>query len=212
MALFSCCRPTVRRGFPSFLGATTIREHHVVAVPCGTGSMIPSLTSRSMSSLTWHFQWWGTGMGVCTTTGEIPSLNLMLTGTPCIDWSGWWWHVLNALDEKADRIHSFSRGMLSMVAGNGIVVGVFGVCVRSEHLQGFCFSLTGRACCLLSSEMCWEVEAVHLELISPGCGNSCLMTPNSLRAVSERKNPLTFLDTICRVIFCLLRFERARHQ
>ena len=56
VALFYSCRSTVHQGVPSFFAATTIRNHHTVGVPCGTGSMMPRRTSRSISAFTFFFQ------------------------------------------------------------------------------------------------------------------------------------------------------------
>ena len=64
----------MRRGVPSFFGTTTMREHHTVGVPGGTGSMMPRRTSRSKSALTFDFQWWGTGIGVWWATGLTSGL------------------------------------------------------------------------------------------------------------------------------------------
>ena len=95
--LFTLCRSTVRLGDPSCLGATTMRLHHSVAVPAGTGSITPSLTSLSRPSFTFFFQWCGTGMGVCTAFGTAPSSRWMCIGSPDISGISWCSQTLNAV-------------------------------------------------------------------------------------------------------------------
>ena len=133
VALFNCCRSTVRLGSPFFLAVTTIRAHHSVDVPCGTFSIMPKRTSLSRSSLTRSFQWWGTGIGVWTAYGLQSFLNSTFIGSPVICGRGWWAHWLNADDSKVFSNQSFSFGMLLSIGSNGIAVGLGGVGVRGMH-------------------------------------------------------------------------------
>ena len=88
--LLSACRSTVLLGEPSLLGHTTIREHHVVGSPMGTGSMTPSRTSRSSSSLTWACQCMGIDTGWWTATGfAFGSAWSWRGGRPVMRGSGW---------------------------------------------------------------------------------------------------------------------------
>ena len=133
VALFNCCRSTVRRGSPFFFGVTTIREHQVVPVPCGTHSMMPSRTSRSRSSFTLLFQWWGTGIGVCTACGIVPGLKVTRAGDPVMRGRGCCVHVLNALVENAVSSQFFKFSTFSAVGLVGSCLGLSGVPVRRGH-------------------------------------------------------------------------------
>ena len=84
-----------------------VREPQTVGVLAGTDWMMPNAKFRSRSSFTLFFQWWGTGMGVCTADGFASRVNIMSSGLPVITCNGWWGQVLNALDLKCSRNPSF---------------------------------------------------------------------------------------------------------
>lgn len=90
VALFNCCKSTVRLGEPSFFGTVTMCEHQVVGVPVGTGAMMWSATSESHWCYTASFQWCRTGIGLWIATGSASGMNDIVSGVPVIAWSFWW--------------------------------------------------------------------------------------------------------------------------
>ena len=120
---------------PSDLQVGTILAHHLQGVPGGTGSMIPRRTSRSSPALTSFSQCTGTWIGVWTACGSADSLNVTLTGGLSICWSGWYVHVLNALEANWANIHSLSFGTFSLEGVMGIFSGRAGVGVFSGQVH-----------------------------------------------------------------------------
>lgn len=95
--LFCFCMSTVRRGEPSDLLSTIIREHHVVEVFYSTLSITPSLTSLMRSAYTYSLQCSGMGAILWTAVGFIFGSIYNFKGSPVILGRGWCSQMLNAV-------------------------------------------------------------------------------------------------------------------
>ena len=112
----------MRRGFPSFLGTTTIRMHHSVGSPTGTFWRIPISTSFSNCIFTSSFQWCGTGMGEWAAYGVALSIMCNFWGFPDIGGNGC--DVISKVDlENWSINHDSSLCMFSSIGSNGSVAG-----------------------------------------------------------------------------------------
>ena len=69
-----------------------------MGVPCGTGSVMPRLTSLSKASFMAFFQWCRMGMGEFTADGVASGRKVIPMGFPVMVCKGWCGHVLKALE------------------------------------------------------------------------------------------------------------------
>jgi hypothetical protein len=136
-------RSTVLRGFPSFLGQTTILLHHCTGWPMGTCSNTPSLTSLSSCSFTSFIQWMGIGTGLWVAMGlALGSTCSCRGGVDLIRGKGWWLHWLKAELGYFSMIQFSSFSLFSSEAGNGRVVGAGGGSVLVGQSHGLLSTLS----------------------------------------------------------------------
>ena len=89
VALFNAVKSTTHRGLPSGFGVISILLHHFTGSLTGTFSSTPRATLRSNPCLTAAFQCKGTGLGMCTATGEAnSSVNIFNAGAESIRFRG----------------------------------------------------------------------------------------------------------------------------
>ena len=165
--MLRCWRSTVRLGVPSFLGITTMRAHHLVGTTCGTGSMVPSCTSRSRSDLTADFQWWGTGMGVWKTLPWASGQKWAFRGWPVISGRVWCSQVLKAEEAKWDKSHCSNLTRFSLVGGYGSSCGISGESCRKGQPRGDARLLYGDPVGGRGSSM-WETWEVSWDVSQNG--------------------------------------------
>ena len=144
-------------------------------------------------------------MGVDMYAGGAPSsLNLISIATPDNCCSGWWVHVLKALDRNVDKKYSSNFGMFSLVAGNGSLSGISGVEVRSKHGT----SSSSHEAAALVEWLSALVFSITVACDFDKHGNPSGRRPNSNKAFYERYKAREFCDTWTILLFFLIFFTK----